>query len=66
MMKIFYIALIVILLFLLASCTEKYPEPGDLVGQQDGSGCINCHTNADLLKEVAIPLPPPTGSTGEG
>ena len=67
-MKIISLILFVTLIFLLSSCTEKYPEPGDLIGQQDtGSGCVNCHTNADLLKQVATPLPPPPdGGSGEG
>jgi len=28
--------------------------------------CAGCHTDEDLLKEVATPLPPPAEDTGEG
>ena len=40
-------------------CTNKY-EP------TSGSSCVHCHLNSELLKEVATPLPPPTGEAGEG
>jgi len=66
------ISFVMFLLFLfgilLSSCTDKYPgvNEGD-VAQSSGSGCVDCHTNKDLLKEVATPLPPDSGgSSGEG
>jgi len=57
-----------ILLLAVTSCTDKYPvvNEGD-IGQSSGSGCIDCHTNKELLMQVATPLPPDTGgSSSEG
>ena len=60
--------LILSLSFLLLQwgCTEKYkPSPG-VFSASGQPGCTHCHLNADLLKEVATPLPPPSGESGEG
>jgi len=69
MRKLSFIVLILLLLgMLLLSCTDKYPvvNDGDLA-QTSGSGCVDCHTDKELLKQVAAPLPPDTGgSSGEG
>lgn len=47
--------------FLNWGCTDKY-EPITA----SGSSCVHCHLNADLLREVADPLPPSDGEAGEG
>ncbi|MBD3287744.1 hypothetical protein GF337_02975 [candidate division KSB1 bacterium] len=45
-------------------CTDKYEPTSPISGS--GSSCVHCHLNAELLKEVATPIPPPTGEAGEG
>ena len=45
-------------------CTDKYEPSSPISGS--GSSCVHCHLNSELLKEVATPLPPPTGESGEG
>ena len=63
-MLLFYFTLI--LMFFIQSCTEKY-SPATLVESTgDGSNCVSCHRNKELLKQVASPLPPPGESSGEG
>ena len=59
-------ALLLIVLFFISSCTDKYEAPSENIAQNDGSGCVACHTDKDLLKEVADPLPEPPGGGGEG
>jgi len=59
-------ALLLIVLFFISSCTDKYETPNENIAQNDGSGCVACHTDKDLLKEVADPLPEPPGGGGEG
>lgn len=68
MRKLSFIVLILMLLgILLISCTEKYPVVNDgQLAKVTGSSCVDCHTDKDLLKQVATPLPPDTGSSGEG
>jgi len=47
-------------------CTEKYkPSPG-VFSASEQSSCIHCHLNADLLKDVATPIPEPEEPAGEG
>ena len=46
-------------------CTEKYPAHDTNI-VADADGCVGCHTNADLLKKVATPLPPASSEAGEG
>lgn len=53
-------------LLLITFCTEKHPQRGQQFDFAEGNGCIACHTNADLLKQVAKPLPPMPGEAGEG
>ncbi len=60
--------LIMSLSFLLLQwgCTDKYkPAPGVFSASEESS-CTYCHLNANLLKDVATPLPPPSGESGEG
>ena len=67
MRQTFAVLLICILsFFLLQSCTEKY-EPTAIVDAEQGeSGCVYCHLNKDLLKQVADPVDHETGEAGEG
>jgi hypothetical protein len=54
------------LLFMQWGCTDKYkPAPG-VFSASDESSCTRCHLNANRLKEVATPLPPPEEPAGEG
>jgi len=46
-------------------CTEKY-KPIQGVFSASESSCAYCHLNSNLLKEVATPLPPDEGESGEG
>ena len=51
------------------NCTEKTPleDVGKNFTSVGESQCINCHTNEDLLKQVAEPLPDAGGEgSGEG
>jgi hypothetical protein len=57
---------IVFVLFFISSCTDKYEAPSENIAQTGESGCVDCHMDVDLLKEVADPLPPPSGGGGEG
>ena len=59
-------ALLLIVLFFISSCTDKYEVPNENIAQSSESGCVDCHTDKDLLKEVADPIPPPPGGGGEG
>ena len=56
------------LLLLLSGCTEKYPSDTDENGPVLTQGnCVACHTDQDLLKQVADPVEPPEdGDSGEG
>jgi len=62
-MKKFTIFIFAVLMFsFLYNCKEKYAEPSETFASLSQSGCISCHMDRDLLKEVADPLP----DTGEG
>jgi cytochrome c553 len=64
--KIIISILLLILLALLSwQCTEKYPADSDHAAAIS-DGCVACHTNESLLKEVAEPLPHVDGEAGEG
>lgn len=64
--KIIITTLLVVLLALFSwQCTEKYPADANHAAAIS-DGCVACHTNADLLKEVATPLPEVDGEAGEG
>lgn len=47
-------------------CTEKYPASQQKIAFSKNDGCVGCHTDAARLKDVATPLPPVSGETGEG
>lgn len=47
-------------------CSKKYPADFKESGMAVNNGCVACHTDADLLKKVATPLPPVDGDAGEG
>ena len=66
-MKRLVLAVIVILMLvaLAAGCAEKETQPAPEVA----SSCVTCHTDKDILKEVAAPEPEEVTSaatTGEG
>jgi hypothetical protein len=64
-MKYFIISVLAFLF--LYGCTEKYPNHTEDGGPVlTGSNCEVCHLDKDLLKEVAEPLPPSNGESGEG
>ena len=60
------LAFFFILFLVYMSCTEKYPPQMSKYGEVKESGCTACHLDADLLKEVADPLPGDENHTGEG
>ena len=63
----YYLPLVLCLFVIVFSwqCTEKYPaNDTKIVAESDG--CIDCHTDAELLKQVAAPLPETEGDAGEG
>jgi hypothetical protein len=62
----FAIVLVVFMLFFMSSCTDKYEAPSENIAQASESGCVGCHSDEQLLKEVADPLPPPPDDGGEG
>ncbi len=53
-------------LFVLFSCTKKYPDQTQMDLAIGGDGCTSCHMNTDLLKEVATPQEDTEGDAGEG
>ena len=57
---------VIIFVFLFISCTEKYPASHETNGLTTKNGCVSCHLNAEKLKQLATPLPPPEGEAGEG
>ncbi len=63
----FFMTMVLCLFLLLFpwQCTKKYPTGGSSYVSSANS-CVTCHTNADLLKKVAAPLPPPAEDAGEG
>ncbi|MBN2413994.1 hypothetical protein JXQ31_20130, partial [candidate division KSB1 bacterium] len=63
---IFALLPLMITIFLFNSCTEKYPGSVDANKMTTKNGCVSCHLNADKLKQLATPLPPPDGEAGEG
>jgi len=48
---------LLILLFITAGC--------EIIVDNAGNGCVNCHTDKELLKEIADPIET-TEDTGEG
>jgi len=53
-------------MLLCAGCTEKYPSESRDFSAVEESGCTVCHLDAELLKEVADPLPEGNEPSGEG
>ncbi len=43
-------ALLLIVLFFISSCTDKYEVPSENIAQSSGSGCVDCHTDKDLVE----------------
>ncbi|NOZ62997.1 MAG: hypothetical protein GXO74_15180 [Calditrichaeota bacterium] len=65
--KIFLYGIFLLFLFLLigSGCTDKYQPTSSQFASKESS-CTYCHLNSSLLKEVATPLPPESGDSGEG
>ena len=64
--KFVTLALLLLLLVVFTwQCTEKYPADSKQAAVVV-DGCVQCHTDAELLKKIATPLPPPDGEAGEG
>ena len=63
-----YVSLLLVVLMIAVSwqCTEKYPMDKDHVGITTTDGCVSCHTDANLLKQVAAPVEHPSENAGEG
>ena len=63
------IALLVIVTLAAAGCAEKEPAVTPEEGKETVSSCVTCHTDKDILKEVASPEPEEATSeatSGEG
>ena len=64
-MKIIFLTFIVFVL--LISCKEKVLDQDlDTFAAVENSSCLGCHTDKDLLAEVAEPLEDDGGEGGEG
>jgi hypothetical protein len=62
----FFIIVALTLLFLIG-CTDKYPNKTESDAPVTAqSNCEVCHLDKELLEEVADPLPPENGESGEG
>jgi len=64
-----FVAALVLLALAAAGCAEKEPAVTPEEGEAVVSSCVACHTDKDLLKEVASPEPEEEKSeatTGEG
>ncbi len=59
------LVLLAVIILLSWQCTEKYPADARHVAAVS-DGCVSCHTDADVLKKVATPLPDVDGEAGEG
>ena len=67
--KIFTVCALLFIFFSLTffwGCTDKYKPAPSKFSSSEETSCTYCHLNAALLKEVATPLPPDPGGTGEG
>ncbi len=53
-----------ILLMVLAGCSKREPIPSKPLNVS--IGCVDCHTDQELLKKVATPEEAPSGESGEG
>ncbi|OQX96064.1 hypothetical protein B6I21_02200 [candidate division KSB1 bacterium 4572_119] len=64
--KFSFLLIVICMLIFQWGCTEKYePVPSKFSASEETS-CTHCHLNAALLEEVADPLPPDEGESGEG
>jgi len=64
-MKIIFLTFIVFVL--LIACKEKALDPVlDTFAAIENSSCLGCHTDKDLLAEIAEPLEDEGGEGGEG
>jgi len=61
---VFFAAIIIILS--VYNCKEKYEESTETFASLSQSGCVSCHTDRDLLKEVADPIEDGGEEGGEG
>ncbi len=65
MRKFEMIGLFVVLAALvLLSCSKREPLPSKPLVVS--VGCVDCHTDQELLKKVATPEEAPSGEAGEG
>lgn len=58
--------LLSLILIFVWGCTDKYKPAPNIFSSAEESSCTSCHLNANLLKEVATPLPSDNGDSGEG
>jgi len=49
------VAILVLVALVAAGCAEKEPAVTPEEGEEIVSSCVGCHTDKDLLKEVATP-----------
>jgi hypothetical protein len=60
------ITLLIVCTSLFQQCNKKNPQEPRRFNSNQSDGCLACHMNATLLKEVATPLPPNNTESGEG
>ncbi|MCP4716117.1 MAG: hypothetical protein GY868_13455 [Deltaproteobacteria bacterium] len=58
-----YLYLGILILLSLTACEQ--PQDSDESAEYPDAGCVNCHMDKDLLKEIADPIEAVT-SSGEG
>ncbi len=58
-------AAVVLFLVALCSCSDE-DKPTEPTPTPSGSSCVNCHTDAERLEQLAVESPPPSGDPGEG
>ncbi len=56
----------VIIFIWLSGCTDKYKPTANQFASLEKSSCTHCHLNAELLKDIANPIPDDNGESGEG
>ncbi len=68
-LKIFTLSSLLLLSLVLIfvwGCTDKNKPAPNIFSSAEESSCTHCHLDANLLKQVATPLPPHEGESGEG
>ncbi len=55
---------VVLVAFLWVGCSKREPLPSKPLVVS--VGCVDCHTDQELLKKVATPEEAPSGEAGEG